>query len=145
MLRVAIIEDSDMQMAALRFAITDLGNEVVFESGALSDFDTAIQTKPNAIFIDMTLTDANPPKVVGFLMQWLEEHSDDAPFIVMMTADHVTPSRFAAAEVLGVLFWNKQLESISDVIGKVSGKCRKRSPWQSSQLSELLEQRACLS
>ena len=144
-MRIAIIEDSFVQMAWLRNAIEGLGNDVVFESDSLSGFDDAITENPDAIFLDMTLADAGPPKVVKFLIDWLGSGNSEAPIIVMMTADRVTPGMFAAAEILGVLFWNKNMDSITDVIGKVSGKCRKRSPWRSSQLSEQLVQRACLS
>lgn len=146
-MRVAILEDSEVQMATLRFAVSNLGNDVVFESDRLSEFEQAVELGADVIFLDMTLTDANPAMVVEFLMQWRPK--ENAPCVVMMTSSRITASLFAAAEVLGALCWDKELDSITDVIGKVSGKvsgkCQKRSPWQLSQLSELLGQRACLS
>ena len=145
-MRVAVIEDDVIFRTLVCRCVERLEHTVVFTSDRLADFEAALDTEPDAMFLDLNLTDANAADVVRHLIEWTRNSQrEDSPVVVLMTAEEVTATKFAAAEVLNVIFWNKVEETITDVIGKVTGKCRKRSSWRSSQLSDLLLQRASLS
>ena len=145
-MRIAVIEDDLIYQTLVCRSVEHLGHVVTFTSDRLADFAAAVKTDPDAIFLDLNLTDANAADVVEHLIEWTRNsQTDESPVVVLMTAEEITATKFAAAEVLNVIFWNKVEETITDVIGKVTGKCRKRSSWRSSQLSELLLRRASLS